>query len=175
MSNALTLDLSLTKRVAALLIARQQTLAVSESSSGGLISAALLSVPGASAYFLGGGVIYTAKAREALLGVTPEKMEGMRSATPDAAKLYASTVRRNMDADWGLAETGATGPTGNRYGDAAGHCCLAVDGAITSERVLETGSADRMDNMIAFANAALALLAQTLIDADEHAIQDDKP
>jgi PncC family amidohydrolase len=169
MSNALTLDLTLTKRVAALLIARKQTLAVSESSSGGLISAALLSVPGASAYFLGGGVIYTAKAREALLGVTPEQMEGMRSATPGAAKLYASTVRSNMDADWGLAETGATGPTGNRYGDAAGHCCLAVDGEITSDYVLETGNADRMDNMIAFANAALALLEQTLIDADAQA------
>ena len=164
MSDAFTLDLSLTKRVAALLIARRQTLAVSESSSGGLISAALLSVPGASAYFVGGGVIYTAKAREALLGVTPAQMEGMRSATPEAASLYASTVRKNMDADWGLAETGATGPTGNRYGDAAGHCCLAIDGPLKAGRVLETGGTDRMDNMIAFANAALALLEQTLID-----------
>jgi PncC family amidohydrolase len=165
MRNALTLDLSLTKRVAALLIARRQTLAVSESSSGGLISAALLSVPGASAYFLGGGVIYTATAREALLGITPESMAGMRSATPEAARLYASTVRKNMNADWGLAETGATGPTGNRYGDAAGHCCLAIDGPLTAGRVLETASADRMDNMVAFANAALALLEATLIDA----------
>jgi len=170
MSTTFTLDLSLTQRVAALLIARKQTLAVSESSSGGLISAALLSVPGASAYFVGGGVIYTAKAREALLGITPEQMEGMRSATPEAAKLYASTVRRNMQAHWGLAETGATGPAGNRYGDEAGHCCLAVDGSLQSARVLETGSGHRMNNMVAFANAALALLEQTLSDADAQAL-----
>jgi len=87
MSSSATIDIPLVKRVADILIERQQTLAVSESSTGGLISAALLSVPGASAFFLGGGVIYTAKAREALLGISPSMIAGMRSATLEMAHL----------------------------------------------------------------------------------------
>jgi nicotinamide-nucleotide amidase len=80
--------------------------------------------------------------------------------------LLAETVRNRLDADWGLAETGATGPTGNRYGDAAGHACLAVAGRWKASRVLETGSSDRMANMIAFANAALELLEEVLLRKD---------
>jgi nicotinamide-nucleotide amidase len=162
MNNSATIDIPLVKRVAGILIERRQTLAVSESSTGGLISAALLSVPGASAFFLGGGVIYTAKAREALLGISPSMVTGMRSATLEMAHLLAQTVQTRLGADWGLAETGATGPTGNRYGDAAGHCCIAIAGSHKVGRVLETGGTDRMENMVAFANAALVLFEQTL-------------
>ena len=162
MPGPLTIDTVRAERVARLLIARRQTLAVSESSAGGLISAALLSVPGASAYFLGGGVIYTGAAREGLLGVTPAMTPGIRSATVEMSRVLAATVRTRLGADWGLAETGATGPAGNRYGDAAGHCCLAVAGLREASRVLETGSADRMANMAAFADAALRLLEETL-------------
>ncbi len=155
-------DPALTARVAQKLIAAKQTLGVAESSAGGLISAALLSVPGASAYFIGGGIIYTGTAREALLGVTAEMITGMRSATVAMSQLLAETVRVRLGADWGLAETGATGPTGNRYGDAAGHCCLAVAGPRQLSQVLETGSPDRVANMVAFATAALVLLEQAL-------------
>jgi nicotinamide-nucleotide amidase len=162
MTSTATIDIPLVKRVADILIERRQTLAVSESSTGGLISAALLSVPGASAFFLGGGVVYTAKAREALLGISPLMVREMRSATLEMAHLLAATVQTRLGADWGLAETGAAGPTGNRYGDAAGHCCLAIAGSHKVARVLETGGTDRMENMVAFANAALALLEQAL-------------
>lgn len=162
MAGTITIDTSRAERVAALLIARRETVAVSESSTGGLVSAALLSVPGASAYFLGGGVIYTATAREALLGVGPSMIVGMRSATEAMAKLLARTVRERLATDWGLAETGATGPKGNRYGDAAGHCCLAIDGPNPMSRVLETGRPDRMENMAVFTDAALALLEEAL-------------
>ena len=155
-------DPILTARVAAKLIAAKQTLAASESSAGGLISAALLSVPGASAYYIGGGIIYTGTAREVLLGVTAESITGMRSATVAMSQLLAETARTRLGADWGLAETGATGPAGNRYGDAAGHCCLAVAGPRPTSQVLETGSPDRAANMVAFATAALALLEQAL-------------
>jgi nicotinamide-nucleotide amidase len=158
-----TLDTALAARVARLLIARQQTLAVSESSTGGLISAALLSVAGASAFYLGGGIIYTGTARESLLGVTPSVIAGMRSATPEMARLLAGTVKARLGADWGLAETGATGPSGNRYGDAAGHCCLAIAGPRETCCVLATGSAERLGNMVSFANAALALLEEALM------------
>jgi PncC family amidohydrolase len=158
MSGLMELDRSRVLRIAERLVARGETIAVSESSAGGLISAALVSAPGASRYYLGGGVIYTRKAMGALLELGPAKLEGIRSATEPMARLQAETVRTRLGADWGLAETGATGPTGNRYGDAPGHACLAVSGPRNASRVLETGSSDRMANMVAFANAALELL-----------------
>ena len=160
----MVVDPALATAVAQRLIARRQSLAVSESSAGGLISAALLAVPGASAFYLGGGVIYTGAARQALLGIGPDALGTIRSATVEMSLLLAATVRARLGADWGLAETGATGPTGNRYGDAAGHCCLAIHGPQEMTRVLATGSADRAANMAAFANAALQLLG-TALDA----------
>jgi len=153
---------SIAARVARRLIARGETIAVSESSAGGLISAALLAVPGASAYFLGGAVVYTGAARQALLGITPDDLVGMRPSTEPYAALLARTVRTKFAVSWGLAETGATGPTGNRYGDAAGHACLAIDGPALETRTIETGSPDRPSNMRAFAAAALELLEAAL-------------
>jgi nicotinamide-nucleotide amidase len=150
------------ERVAALLKSRGETLAVAESSAGGLVSAALLAVPGASAFFLGGAVVYTRQARSALLGISDAALAGLRPSTEPYALLVARTVRERFSADWGLAETGATGPTGNRYGDAAGHACLAVVGTGGRAVTLETGSADRTRNMRAFAAAALDLLAESL-------------
>ncbi|MFT5446712.1 MAG: nicotinamide-nucleotide amidase [Gammaproteobacteria bacterium] len=138
-----------------LLKARKEQVAVSESSTGGLISAALLSVPGASAYFLGGGVIYTGPARAALLGLPPQLPTAIRSASEPYAALCAGTIREHLGATWGLAETGASGPTGNRYGDAAGHTCIAVAGPLESVLTLETASGEREANMWKFAQAAL--------------------
>ena len=146
----------------ALLKERKETVGVSESSAGGLISAALLAVPGASAYFLGGGVIYTQAARRALLRVPDESVAGIRSSTEAYALLKARTIRQLLGTTWGLAETGATGPTGNRYGDAAGHACIAVTGPLERAITLETGDADREKNMWAFARAALSLLEESL-------------
>ena len=142
--------------------AARQTVAVAESSSGGLISAALLAVPGASAYYLGGAVVYTARSRMRLLGLTRESVAGMRSASEPYARLLARSIRAQFEADWGLAETGAAGPTGNPYGDAAGHTCLAVSGPVELTITLETGQADRAENMTAFSEAALDLLRRAL-------------
>src|ERR1700716_3455105 len=150
------------KKIAAILIERRQTIAVAESSTGGLISAALLAVPGASAYFLGGGVIYTRDARRILMDIPDEAMKGIRSASEPYAKLLASQIRQRFSTDWGLSETGATGPTGNRYGDAAGHSCIGIAGLDPSAMTLETGSADRLGNMQVFASTALNLLLQNL-------------
>ena len=152
----------LAETLAERLRARKQTLAVAESSSGGLISAALLAVPGASAYFLGGAVVYTGKARMSLLGLTRESVAGMRSSSEPYALLLARTARENHGATWGLSETGAAGPTGNPYGDAAGHSCLAVSGPVELAFTLETGQPDRALNMDAFALAALRLLEKAL-------------
>jgi len=154
--------IGIAEQVAAKLVARKQTIAVAESSTGGLISATLLSVPGASAYFLGGAVVYTRDARRLLMDIPDDAMKGIRSASEPYAKLLAETARRRFATDWGLSETGATGPTGNRYGDAAGHSCMAVAGATTAVITLETGSNDRQANMHEFAKTALRLLLKNL-------------
>ncbi len=150
--------LPIAENVAARLIASQATIAIAESSTGGLIAAALLAVPGASAYFRGGAVIYTVHARSGLLGITAEHMQGLRPSTEPYAALLAETVRSRHGATWGLGETGATGPTGNRYGDAAGHCCIAIHGPAQTATTLETASPDRQANMRAFAAHALTTL-----------------
>jgi len=154
--------IAIAENIAARLIERRQTVAVAESSTGGLISAALLAVPGASAYFLGSAVVYTRVARRILMDIPDEAMKGIRSASEVYAKLLASQIRQRFSSDWGLSETGATGPTGNRYGDAAGHSCIAVAGLEQSVITLETGSADRLANMHVFAATALDLLLQKL-------------
>mgnify|MGYP003676518520 FL=1 len=145
----------------AMLKERGTTVAVGESSAGGLVSAALLAVPGASAYFVGGGVIYTRDARSGLLGLTPEIVT-MRGASEEYALIVAKAMREKLGTVWGLAETGASGPSGNRYGDASGHCCIAVTGPVERAATIETGSTDREENMWAFAKAALALLHETV-------------
>ena len=155
-------DLSIAGALGALLKERNQTVAVAESSAGGLISAALLAVPGASAYFLAGGVIYTQAGRRGLLRVGDEAVKGIRSSTEAYAQLKAKTVRELVGATWGLAETGASGPTGNRYGDAAGHACIAVAGPVERAITVETGHGDREKNMWAFTKAALDLLETSL-------------
>lgn len=150
------------RAVAERLKARKETVAVAESSAGGLVAASLLAVPGASAYFLGGGVIYTKAARAALLGITDAEMAGLRSSSEPYALLLARTVRARLGADWGFAETGAAGPSGNRYGDAAGHTCLAVSGPVEKVITLETGTPGREANMRAFAAALFRLATEAL-------------
>jgi nicotinamide-nucleotide amidase len=154
--------LPLAEQVAIRLKQRRETIAVAESSSGGLLCAALLAVPGASAYFLAGAVVYTHRARKRLLDIPAEAVEGMRSASEPYALLLARTTRERLSASWGLAETGAAGPTGNSYGDSPGHTCLAISGATEQVITLETGSADRVANMRAFALAGLELLQRHL-------------
>jgi len=145
-----------------LLKSRKETLAAAESSAGGLINASLVAVPGASAYYLGGLIIYTQAGREALLGLGREDMKGIRSASEPFAQLMARRIRAKLGATWGLAETGASGPSGNRYGDAPGHACIAVSGPIEAVVTLETGRDAREANMWAFAQQAIALLQSCL-------------
>ena len=145
-----------------LLKTHNHTIAVAESSAGGLISAALLTVPGASAYFLGGGVTYTHEARRSLLAMPDEALEGVRASTEEYALRLARQVRERFETTWGLSETGATGPTGNAYGDAAGHACFAIVGPVEETLTLETGSPDREANMWTFTQTALDLLARSI-------------
>jgi PncC family amidohydrolase len=154
--------LTAAETLAARLRARGETVAVAESSSGGLVAAALLAQPGASAFFQGGAVVYTEAVRSGLLGIVPADMDGMRPATEPYALLLARRIRERLGASWGLSETGAAGPSGNSYGDAPGHTCVAISGPVELTRTLETGVADRFANMNEFAATALALLAGAL-------------
>ncbi len=153
-------------KIAARLIERKETIAIAESSTGGLIAAALLAVPGASAYFIGAAVVYTRTSRAALLGITEGEMSRMRPSTESYALLLARRMRERNASTWSLGETGATGPTGNRYGDAAGHSCIAVAGPASERAItLETGSGDRAANMEAFTRRALELLSEAVAAA----------
>jgi len=161
--------------VASLLKERKETLAVAESSAGGLINAALVAVPGASSYYLGGLIVYTLASRSAFLGLTAQDMVNVRPASEPFAELLARRVRDTLGATWGLSETGASGPTGNRYGDAAGHACIAVSGPLDAVITLETGSADREANMWVFARRAIELLEACLRQADKEMIPSRRP
>jgi PncC family amidohydrolase len=154
--------LPLAEKAAALLRSKKQRIAIAESSTGGLIASALLAQPGASDYFLGGAVVYTAKSRLVFLGLGEADLAGLRPSTEAYALLAARRVRERFEADWAIGETGAAGPTGNRYGDAAGHSCIAVVGPTERATTIETRQSDRIGNMRAFAAAALKLLAETL-------------
>ena len=149
-------------RVGERLKARSETIAVGESSAGGLLSAALLAVPGASAYYMGGGVIYTRRARKVIADIPNEMVTGMRSASEPYAMLLARRARERLATTWGISETGASGPTGNGYGDAAGHTCIAIAGPVERVITLETGLADRVENIHLFTARALELLAEAL-------------
>ena len=153
---------SMAASVGELLKQHQHTIVVTESSCGGLISASLVAVPGASAYYLGGAVVYTRAAQQSLLQVPDSAMADIRASSEPYALLNARTARESLGTTWALSETGASGPTGNRYGDSAGHACFAVAGPVERVVTLETGSADREANMWVFAKAALDLLEQCL-------------
>lgn len=158
MSFLTTEQAELAGQIADRLIAKQQTVAVAESSTGGLLSAALLSVPGASAYYRGGGVLYTYDARERLAGLTKDAQSQHRGSTPGLVVALTEALRARLDATWGVGETGVAGPTGSRYGHPAGYAALGVSGPVQRDEVVETGSADRAANMVEFTTRALRLL-----------------
>jgi nicotinamide-nucleotide amidase len=155
--------LPLAARVGTLLKERKETLGVAETTAGGLISASLLAMPGASNFFIGGVVPYSGPPIRTFMGVTREDMQGKRSSSEPYAQLLAARVREKLGTSWGLGETGAAGPFGT-YGDAAGHSCIAVAGpnGIEAVMTLETGKNDRVENMYAFADEALNLLLKAL-------------
>ncbi|MFK7967420.1 MAG: CinA family protein [Burkholderiaceae bacterium] len=163
MSTKLT---ELTTPLAAALIQRKQTVAVAESSTGGLISASLLAVPGASAYYVGGSVIYTARSRKQVLGVTPEDVADLEPLTEAMALAFARVARRQLNSTWAISELGIAGPTPARYGHAPGTSAIGISGPVERATIIETGSNDREENMWAFTRAAIALLNEVVAETD---------
>jgi nicotinamide-nucleotide amidase len=154
--------LPLAEKIAEVLKARRETIAVAESSSGGLISAALLSVPGASAYYLGGAVVYTLQSRRVLLDLPDSAFARLRGLTEELALVLARGARQRFAATWAISEIGAAGPTGSRYGDPPGTTCIAVGGPTERALIVRTGNSERVANMGAFASEALKLLSSCL-------------
>jgi nicotinamide-nucleotide amidase len=150
------------EKIGAILKDRHETIAVAESSAGGLISAALLAMPGASAYFMGGSVVYTRASRRDLLGIPDSAFAGIKPGTEALAVVIARGAREKLAATWAISEIGAAGPTGTSYGNPPGSCWIAVAGPVERAITLQTGISDRYTNMIKFAAAALDLVAQCL-------------
>ena len=143
--------------------ANKQTISVSESSTGGLISAALLSIPGASAYYKGGSVIYTLASRKIFLNLSQQDVEGLEPMTESMALRFAEKTKEVLDSDWAIAELGIAGPTGSPYGVDPGTSVVAISGPSDNFVRIETGNTDRESNMMDFTKSALHLLSRTLI------------
>lgn len=152
--------------IAERLVARGESVTVAESTSGGLISAALLSVAGASRYYAGGGVVYTLASRTALAGVSADQYQNYRGTTPEMLATLAESMRQRLGATWCIGESGLAGPTGSRFGAPAGQVTLSVAGPVLRTEVIETGMSDREANMVEFASCALRLLSQAIKEAD---------
>jgi nicotinamide-nucleotide amidase len=158
----MALESEITNQVAQLLKDRGETIAVAESTTGGLISARLLSVQGASAYFLGGTVIYTRESRKAFLQASSEAVKDIKPMSEEMAQFFAARVRAKLSATWGVAELGIAGPAGSPYGVGAGNSVIAVSGPTNAAITLDTGQSDRAQNMEAFADGAFQLLRDVL-------------
>ena len=152
-------------RIGNLLRERGETVSVGEGSCGGLISAALVGVPCASSFYVAGAVLYTRPAFEQVLAERRMDLKGLKGSTEPFSLEVARITRDQFGSTWAIGESGATGPSGNRYGDAPGHAALAVAGPVEKTLVLETGRADRRENMLLFAEAALDLLERALAKA----------
>lgn len=156
---------ALAQEIASLLTTRGETVSVAEATAGGLLSAALLWVPGASRYYAGGGVVYTLNSRIQLAGVPAATLENYQGTTVDMVATMAETMRQRLGSTWCLAESGLAGPTGGRSSAPPGTTRIAVAGPVTRSEVIETGINDREANMIEFTTRSLRLLRDVLRQA----------
>jgi len=150
------------QRIGDALRERRESVSVGEGSCGGLISAALVAVPGASSFYVAGAVLYTRPAFEEILREERYALKGLRGSTEPFSLALARLTREKFRSTWAIGESGATGPSGNRYGDAAGHAALAIAGPVEKTQLVETGLDDRAGNMWRFAEAALGLFEAAL-------------
>jgi len=155
--------LPIAAKAAALLKARGERVAVSESSCGGLISAALVAQPGASAFYVSGTVVYTREGGAALYRFERASLlEGKKPLTEEFIAALAEAFRGQMGADWALGEMGASGPEGSPYGAPAGTASIGLAGPRPLSQIVSTGLSVRAENMQLFAKAALEILVEGL-------------
>ena len=152
---------SMAKEAAVRLRERGETIVVAETSTGGLISSALLALPGASAYYKAGSVLYTSESRKKLLGVTRQDVEEFAPMSEGMVMTFARKAQDQFDAIWAIAELGIAGPTDVPYGE-AGSSVIGIAGPNPISGLLETGSDDREHNMWRFTEHAFVLLCRAL-------------
>lgn len=157
----MSLDL-IRERVAGLLKKRGETVAVAESSTGGLISVNLLAVPGASAYYSGGVVIYTRESRKIFLNLPMEKLRGLKPLTEEMAMVFAETIRDDLNATWGIAELGVAGPGSTPYSKEVGISVIAIAGPVSDSTTVITGRDNREENMHEFVKGTFELFENVL-------------
>jgi len=114
-------------RLVELIKRRGETLATAESLTGGLLGAALTDVPGVSAIYRGGVIVYATELKAKLAGVPEDLLAAVGPVHPDTAAALASGVRERLDATYGLATTGVAGPD-PQAGVAAGTVYVAAAG-----------------------------------------------
>ena len=153
-------------KISRILTKRKETVSVTETSTGGLISAGLLSVPGASSYFVGGVIPYARSVRGDLLNITKDKVVGLSPMSEEMAMSFAQNTKQKMQTDWAIAELGIAGPRGSVYGFEPGSCVVGISGPRSSSTFIRTGKDRRHENMALFRNSALALFADALSEAE---------
>lgn len=158
----MTVYFEIANEIAEKLKQSNQTVSVAESSTGGLIAANLLSIPGASSYFIGGTVVYTLKSRRAFLDFDKASLKHLKPLSEEMVLEFAKAARKKLDSTWGIAELGAAGPAGTPYGHDAGVSVIGIAGPIEATLRIETHSNEREQNMLSFTDGALNLFAQTL-------------
>ena len=152
----------LAEEIAAMLIARNETIAVAEATTGGLVSAALLCVAGASQYYAGGGVLYTLNSRIALAGIAPEEYANYHGTTPEMIASLAASMRETLNASWCVSESGLAGPTGGRFGGEPGTTVIGIDGPVKRTEIFDSGLKGREENMIAFTTRTLEFVLESI-------------
>ncbi|HUH66916.1 MAG TPA: CinA family protein [Syntrophales bacterium] len=155
-------QMNLVRDIAAILTSAHETLSVAESSAGGLVSSCLLSIPGASSFFVGGSVLYSYQIRNEIVGMGKEEHGVYGGSTPELILEIATRFRERIGTDWVIAEGGAAGPSKSPYGHNAGYTALAIAGPINRAKSIETGKSDRIENMSEFTNALLSFFLDVL-------------
>jgi PncC family amidohydrolase len=154
-------DGAVAARVLEVLARRGETLATAESLTGGLLSARLTDVPGASRSFVGGVVSYATRVKVSALGVPPAVVQEHGVVSEQCALAMADGVRDRLDATWGVATTGVAGPD-RQEGRAVGTVWVALSGPAGATARLLDLSGDRTAIRRSAGDAALELLADEL-------------
>ncbi len=156
---------TLAQQLGQLLKARGQTVATAESCTGGLIGDRLTDVPGSSAYFLGGAIVYANSAKQRLLGVSQTTLQQHGAVSEAVAIEMAAGARRLFDADYALSATGVAGPDGGTPDKPVGlvYIGLAMREGAWARRHVWSG--DRRDNKTQTVDAALTWLIEHLTES----------
>jgi len=152
------MKISLEEEVGALLKEHKLIIAVAESATGGAISNLLTNVSGSSDYFRGSVVSYDNEIKAGVLGVRNETLEKYGAVSSQIAVEMAEGVRKLMNTDIGLSDTGIAGPTGATPEKPVGlfYIGLSSRRGVQVEEHLFHG--DRIENKRSAAKAALRLL-----------------